>query len=209
MANIERYVRTEIQYGQKGEVISEKVSESTKKITRVKEPDYIKLYTEIWRDESRNKIPIGYRPLFLELASRMEYCDSDDLEHSQVVQTGGTRQKFIMKALGIKSRDSLQKGLKALCDCNAIRRVSRGVYQINPQYAAKGQWKYNPRVSRSSLEALADYYEHQRRKEEKGAQTWVMDKPGIEKPETGIPKTEEAGTEKTAEGQPLDLEHWD
>ena len=27
-----------------------------------------------------------------------------------------------------------------MCNCNAIRRINRGVYQINPSFAAKGKW---------------------------------------------------------------------
>ena len=46
------------------------------------------------------------------------------------------------------------QGLKALCKCNAIRKVGRGVYQINPSYAAKGEWKYNPKADRGGVEDL-------------------------------------------------------
>lgn len=164
---VQEYVTIEKVRDQEGNVISEKESTRTKRIDRVTEPDFIKLYATTWRDKSENKIPIGYRPLFLELASRMSYCEADDLEHSQLVMTSGAYQDAIMKALNLKSRDSLQKGLKALCDCNAIRRVQRGIYQVNPKYAGKGQWKYNPRVSKSSLEEFADYYDWQREKAER------------------------------------------
>lgn len=164
---VQEYVKIETVRDEEGNVISEKETTKTKRIDRVTEPDYIKLYAETWLDKSKNEIPIGYRALFLELAARMSYCEADDHEHSQLVMTSGIYQEAIMNTLGLKSRDSLQKGLKALCDCNAIRRVQRGIYQINPRYAGKGQWKYNPRISRSSLEDFADYYERAKKEAER------------------------------------------
>lgn len=196
MANVEKYERIEQITDQDGKVISEKTTLKTKRVTKVSEPDYIKLYTQIWQDRHGNTIPVSSRLLFLELATRMGYCDADDLEHSQLVMTGGPYQDAIMKALGWTNRDSLQKGLKALCDCNAIRRVSRGIYQINPRYAAKGQWKYNPRVSQSSLEGFMDYFDREIEKARirKAAAGPGMKKTKPEKPEAGMPA--------------LDLDHW-
>lgn len=147
---VQEYVMVEQVLDKDGNVVSEKETTKTKRIDKVTEPDYIKLYTEKWNGKGGNPIPIGYRPLFIELASRMSYCEADDFEHSQLVLTSGIYQEAIMKALGLGSRDSLQKGLKALCDCNAIRRVQRGMYQVNPEFAGKGQWKYNVRVSRAT-----------------------------------------------------------
>lgn len=186
---IQNLVRT-TQIIENGELVSEKTDTVTKRIERVTEPDYIKLYTEAWSGKSGNPIPVGYRPLFLELVTRMSYCEADDHEHSQLVATGGIYQNDIMKALGLTNRDSLQKGLKALCDCNAIRRVQRGTYQINPKYAAKGQWKYNPRVSQSSLEDFSDYYNEQIRMQSKKKDAAVR--------ETDVPM----------EQRSLDLDHW-
>ena len=47
-----------------------------------------------------------------------------------------------------------QRGIKVLCKCNAIRKINRGVYQVNPQYAGKGEWKYNPQLDRGGIEDL-------------------------------------------------------
>ena len=46
----------------------------------------------------------------------------------------------------------MQKGLKALCDCNAIKRIDRGVYQINPSYAVIGA--YNSKGAKTVLNNL-------------------------------------------------------
>lgn len=157
------------------------------------EPDFIKLYPEAWmpkkktlaedespavkktaavrgknaddgEDTAHLKLPAAYRFLFFVLAARMDYCDSDDLAHSQLVMTGEPYRDEILEIMGWSDRDSLMKGLRALCECNAIRKVSRGCYQINPRFASKGQWKYNPRIPQSNVEGLKKYYDDEQAK---------------------------------------------
>lgn len=125
--------------------------ERTSKIERSTEPDYIKLYTKMWCEF--NNIPTAYRDLFYELAARMSYCNATDIDHSQLVNTGKPWADDIMHTLGWK-RSMYQTGLRTLCRCGAIKQVARGVYQINPQYAGRGEWKYNPRLQRGGVEDL-------------------------------------------------------
>lgn len=126
--------------------------EKTTMIGRSTEPDYIKLYTAMWCEF--NQIPQAHRSLFLELVTRMSYCNKTDLGKSQIVCTGGPFADSICAVLGWKNKVSLKKGLKALSDCGAIKRIGRGFYQINPSYAGKGEWKYNPRLDRGGIEDL-------------------------------------------------------
>lgn len=126
--------------------------EKTRAVERSGEPDYIKLYTRMWCEF--NGIPERFRPLFLELATRMSYANKADLSTSQTVYTGEPYATAICNALGWKQKDSLMKGLKALCNCGAIRKVNRAVYQINPSYAGRGEWKYNPKFDRGGVEDL-------------------------------------------------------
>lgn len=126
--------------------------EKTKKIEVSSEPDYIKLYTKMWCEF--NDIPLSDRPLFLELITRMTYCHKGDLDHSQLVSTGGPFADAICQALHWKNKVSLKKGLQSLVKCGAIKRVARGYYQINPSYASRGEWKYNPRLDRGGVEDL-------------------------------------------------------
>lgn len=128
------------------------VVEKTRALERSTEPDYIKLYTRMWCEF--NQIPERHRPLFLQLVTRMSYCNASSLGTSQIVYTSGPNGIAIREALGWKQKDSLMKGLKALRDCGAIRMVSRGVYQINPSYAGRGEWKYNPKFDRGGVEDL-------------------------------------------------------
>ena len=134
-----------------GNIIAEQKNETTRTIGRNNEPDYIKLYTRMWCEF--NQIPEVYRELFLQLIMRMSYCNSSDLGNSQTVYTGKPIADSIMQVLGWKKR-MYQRGLAALCACGAIRRLARGVYQINPSYAGKGEWCYNPRLDRGGVEDL-------------------------------------------------------
>ena len=142
--------QTTIQEDADGNIKTSSVEKVTN-IQRNDEPDYIKLYTKMWCEF--NGIPIAYRELFLQLVTRMTYCNSADLGNSQLVNTGKPWSTSIMRALNWKDR-MYQKGLKALCECEAIKKVGRGVYQINPQYAGRGEWKYNPRLERGGIEDL-------------------------------------------------------
>lgn len=152
MANNKYLKKTEtvIREDADGNVTSSTV-ETTTNIQRNDEPDYIKLYTKMWCEF--NDIPMAYRELFLQLVTRMTYCNSGDLGNSQLVNTGKPWSDSIMTALGWK-KSMYMKGLSELCKHNAIRKVGRGVYQINPQYAGRGEWKYNPRLERGGVEDL-------------------------------------------------------
>lgn len=127
------------------------IFEKTTNIQRNSEPDYIKLYTRMWCEY--NGIPTTYRSLFLELVTRMTYCSTADLGNSQLVNTGKPWSESIMHVLGWQ-KAMYQRGLRELCECGAIRKVGKGVYQVNPQYAGKGEWKYNPRLERGGVEDL-------------------------------------------------------
>lgn len=129
----------------------------TKKVDIYNEPDYIKIYTDMWC--TFNQIPQRWRELFLQLALRMSYSDSTNqgtIERSQTVLVYGLIGKEISAACGWSpdDRSNLRRGLKALCDCGAIRHIDRSVYQINPSYAGKGEWKYNPRLQRGGIENI-------------------------------------------------------
>jgi len=126
--------------------------ETLTKIQRSEEPDYIKLYTRIWAEF--NEIPKAYHGLFLQLALRMTYANSVIKGGGQMVHTSEPTASEIMQILGWKAKDMYQKGIAALVKCKALKRLARGAYQINPSYAGKGEWKYNPRLQRGGIEDL-------------------------------------------------------
>jgi len=129
---------------------STKIEKSTS-ITKNTEPPYIKVYTNMWAEF--NGIPVSLRPLFMELATNMSYCNSKNLDKAQIVPIGGPIGQSIREALGIKER-MFRHGLQQLVKLGAIKNVSRGYYQINPSYAGKGEWKYNPRLDQGGIEDL-------------------------------------------------------
>ena len=133
--------------------VSSTSTRTTTNIQRNGEPDYIKIYTKMWCEF--NQIPEKWHRLFLELATRMTYTNSSDLETSQTVVVYGATTEAIREACGWKDKSTLRKGLKALCECGAIRKTAfRATYQINPNYASRGEWKYNPRLQRGGVEDL-------------------------------------------------------
>lgn len=151
MAKIQEMVEITQTVDKDNNVIATKETRKTRKVKPLGEPDYIKLYTKVWCEF--NDIPTAYRNLFLELAMRMSYSNSSDLEHSQLVYTGKPFSDAICKSLGWQYR-MFQKGITVLNRCGAIRRVTRGVYQINPSYAGRGGWRYNPQLKQGGIENL-------------------------------------------------------
>ena len=123
----------------------------TRKFERSSEPDYVKIYTNVWCE--LNQIPVKWRDLFLQLAVTMSYADTSDKDGGQIVWTGGPTMRAITTMFGWQ-RDNYQKGLKALCDCGALRPIQRGCYQVNPSYAGKGEWKYNPQRQQGGIEDI-------------------------------------------------------
>ena len=138
----------------------------TRAIRTNEEPDYVKLYIDGWRES--NEIPARYRQLFLSLAMRMTYAGlakgGEPDRGGQVVYMLGTDRKELLEECGWSGDDALRKGLKALVDCGAIRRIGRGLYQVNPKYAARGTWHYNSRKKRGGVENLLAAFDPEDRK---------------------------------------------
>lgn len=128
------------------------------------EPEYIKIYTSMWCDF--NQIPERWQPLFLALATRMTWADCTDKEHygGQLVAVNGPIRDDIIDEMGWTTRQPLQRGLRVLRECGAIRMVSRGFYQINPSYAGRGFWKYNPSKEQGGIENIKVYFDLKNKK---------------------------------------------
>ena len=62
--------------------------------------------------------------------------------------------QLVLKECGWSGDDALCKGLKALVNCGALRKIGRGIYQVNPRYAARGTWHYNSRKKQGGIENL-------------------------------------------------------
>lgn len=133
-----------------GTLIEETQKERT--VQKDQEPDYIKLYTRMWFDFKQ--FPAKYRELFLQLAIRMSYCNAANPNKSQIVAVIGDIRDEIIEACGWKTVSPLRAGLRSLCACGAIKRTNHACYQINPEYAGKGPWRYNPRLNQGGVKDL-------------------------------------------------------
>lgn len=149
MGKIYEKIREETTIDENGNRTTSEIKE-TRQIIR-QEPDYIKIYTKMWCEF--NEIPERRRELFLQLALNMSYACQSDSEGGQLVNVTGPIKDKIAKALNCKE-SNLYKGLKELQACNAIRKVSRGWYQVNPSYASKGEWRYNPKKDQGGIENI-------------------------------------------------------
>ena len=145
---IMKQIRT-VEKDASGKVTKQSTKETA--IVHSGEPDYIKIYTAMWLQFKQ--VSPSLTPLFLELVSRMSYADAKHPETSQTVYTGTPVSDQIMNALGWKKR-MYQRGLAQLADAGAIKRVARGVYQINPHYAGKGSWRYSEKYQRGGVADL-------------------------------------------------------
>lgn len=127
-------------------------TKTTKAILKSEEPDYIKVYTQMYCEFSG--IPDKWRHLFMTLACRMSYANPKAPNGGQTVYTVGSAGQAIIEECGWKNKDTLYRGLQALCECNAIRKIGRGEYQINPQYAGRGGWHYNAKAEQGGIADL-------------------------------------------------------
>lgn len=132
--------------------ITTDTTRTVKSYKKNEEPDYIKLYTRMWLEF--NNVPEKWRPLFLSLICRMSYASLTDNEGGQIVYTVGPNRDAIINECGWKTKGTLYRGLQALCECNAIRQITKGVYQINPEYAGRGPWQYNAREAQGGVSNL-------------------------------------------------------
>lgn len=132
--------------------VSAQTTRTIRAIHGNEEPDFIKLYTRMWCDF--NCIPEKWRGLFMALVCRMSYANLNDSGGGQTVCTIGSIGASIVTECGWKNKDTLYRGLQALCECNAIKKINRGEYQINPNYAGKGPWRYNAKEERGGVENL-------------------------------------------------------
>ncbi len=151
MAIYHEIENTEIVKDKDGNVLSVTTEKNTSKIGKSTEPDYIKIYTNMWCEF--NQIPERWRELFLQLAIRMSYANAGDSYGGQIINVTGPNKESILIALNYKE-NNFRKGLQALVKANAIRKIARGWYQINPSYAGKGEWKYDVKRKQGGIENI-------------------------------------------------------
>lgn len=100
------------------------------------EPNYVKLYIDAMSCFITGEEVGMETSLLLEMAKRMTYAN--DAAPNQVAMVGSIK-KGIAKQLNT-SISSIDVILNRLVKKDLIRRVGRGVYELNPIIFAKGNW---------------------------------------------------------------------
>lgn len=72
--------------------------------------------------------------IFSKLTHMMDFADKE-----QIVRIDKTVRQQLMRHLGVKMA-MIDRSLKQLRNNGLIRRLSRGVYAVNPFYASRGKW---------------------------------------------------------------------
>ena len=92
---------------------------------------YLKVFCE--HPLFREKMPHSTRTLLHAVASMVPYASLP----SQCIHLSGAALEGIEKDYDL-STSTIKRGLKWLCEHDAIRRIGRGTYQVNPYLYARG-----------------------------------------------------------------------
>lgn len=123
--------------GQTGEVLQLEHSEGTRTIIK-QEPAYIKLYIQdvlYLRD-----MPAGLTGVMYALLKEATYADKG----LRIYLPTGLKKELIA-AVGT-TKAAFDNALSKLCKGQIIRRVSTGVYELNPFFFGRGEWKDIDRI---------------------------------------------------------------
>lgn len=100
------------------------------------EPAYIKLYLE-----DLLKITNCMRSNLKVIYYLMTYCTFASDKYPMCVQLSTGAKKMMMTEIGYKTLQSIDNSLMALRKAGLIKRVAEGVYQLNPRYFGRGDWR--------------------------------------------------------------------
>lgn len=103
--------------------------------SKTKEPDYIKLYID--GIDVFNSMTKTTSSILMHILKTMTYANTD---MGQVVEITAWRKKIIADSLDIKI-NTIDKTLMDLVKSNILKKIGRGIYQVNPNIFGKGEWK--------------------------------------------------------------------
>lgn len=126
-----RPVRTVIEVD---ELTGELKNQSTVYISRTEsEPPYVKMYFD--GIQSIRSIPLYCWPVLMWLLRLMPYANADP-----VFEFGAPMRKRAAGELEV-SVSRVDHAVSDLLKCGVLLRVDRGLYQFNPAFFARGEWK--------------------------------------------------------------------
>lgn len=98
-----------------------------------REPPYFKVYMESLK--VLRGIPLYCWPVLIWLLGRIPYANED-----QCFEFGGPMRQRVADDLGVKI-GKVNHAVSDLVKCGAILRAGRGLYQFNPRFFVRGEWK--------------------------------------------------------------------
>lgn len=119
-----------------GEVQQIYEEKSTMHSEKSDEPMFIKLYLD--HIAIFNGTPVGINPILAELLKRTTYAD--EAEPHQIVVNLSVKKRIAEK-LGYKNTKTIDNAITEFVRAQYIKRIDRGLYQINPYFFGKGSWK--------------------------------------------------------------------
>lgn len=97
------------------------------------EPPYVKIYFETIL--AFKGLPASMSTVLIAICKRMSWGD-----HDQIVYINKFSKTAIAKEVGISIK-RLEQIIKDMTRVEIMKRIERGVYQVNPRVAARGRWK--------------------------------------------------------------------
>lgn len=98
-----------------------------------REPPYFKVYMDGLK--VLREIPLYCWPVLLFLLERIPYANGD-----QSFEFGNPMRQRLADELGVKI-GKVNHAVSDLVKCGAVLRSGRGLYQFNPVFFARGEWK--------------------------------------------------------------------
>lgn len=112
---------------------------SAKTVYNIKtEPEYVKLYINCVL--TLNGLRKGLSNIFLAFLPYMSYADANSEDGGQVIFINKAMKNIIAKKLNI-GLESINKAVSEFTKTGLFKRLSVGMYQINPNIVGRGEWK--------------------------------------------------------------------
>lgn len=120
---------------QNGEIIDGKTEVEVAATAVTPEPAYVKLYVTQWLATMS-----GQPSLMADVLVGLIELGMTFAEDGQVIHATKYEKEAIAKRLGVNPR-SIDNTIQKLVKAEALKRVERGTYAVNPRLLGKGSWK--------------------------------------------------------------------